>query len=152
MTRPPLGLCLPVKVVRVRDGDTVEVTAVTGAVWAIRQIGLYCHETRTGPDGLRAMGLDAKHFAQECLDDSEQVYVYVPATEDVRAIVEQGGGANLMRVATMDRILGHVFLDDDTTLADVMVRAGHGYRTKREQDDAGALNDTTRSKRAGDGR
>ncbi len=130
MRLPPLGLCLPCRAVEVRDGDTVIVTVLTGARWAIRLIDCWAPELRRGSDEERARGQRAKEYAQQCVDEARKLWVWVPAPEHVETIVEAGGGANLLKAATFDRVPGHVFVGLDTTLSDLMVRSGHATRRK----------------------
>lgn len=138
MKRPPLGLCLPCKVVRVRDGDTVEVTLVSGARWAVRLIDCWCEELRRGSPEQRARGEAAKEFAQQSIDEARQLHLFVPAPDDVAKIVSEGGGGAFAHLFTFDRVLGHLFVADDTTLSELMVRAGHATKSKPEALDARA--------------
>lgn len=117
------------------DGDTVELTAVLGPVWRVRLLDCWAHETRRGPEWVRERGRAAAAYALDLLDDARQCWVWIPAPA---AGVLDGEAVNLLSLATFDRILGHVFVSNDATLSELMVRAGHAYRTKRELLDAEA--------------
>ncbi len=132
MKLPPLGLCLPCRVVRLIDGDTLEVTVVTGARYRVRLLACWCHETNRGPDRLREKGRAAKAFAQQCLDEARATHLFVPAPDDVELIVGAGGGASPLDLMTFNRVLGHIFVDAETTLSERMCRAGHAWPTKQE--------------------
>lgn len=134
MIRPAVGLCVPCRVVKVIDGDTVEIVAVTGLHWRIRLLDCWCHETNRGPDMRRAKGRAAKEFAQQAIDDARSCHLWIPSGEDVERLVAAGAEANPLDLFTFNRLLGHVFVDDETTLSELMVRAGHGWRTKHELD------------------
>ena len=130
MKRPPVGLCVPCRVVRVIDGDTVEIVAVTGLTWRVRLLDCWCHETNRGPERLRAKGAAAKAFAQECVDEARVCHVWVPSGEDLEELVAKGKSVNPLDLATFNRVLGHLFVSDEATLSELMVRAGHAFTTK----------------------
>lgn len=119
MQRPPAGLCLPVVLVRVRDGDTVEVRLQNSTyVWAIRLIDCWAEELNT-PEGKAA-----KRFAEEVCREADAtgtLYLWVPAPRDVR---------NLLKNLTFDRIPGHLFVSSDRTLNEMLVLAGHATLNK----------------------
>ena len=126
MTLPPLGVCLPCRLVGFRDGDTVVVSSLTGAHWAIRLIN--CWAPDRGEPGYD----ESNAHAEELLAASSQLHVYVPAPEDVYKIVQSGGGVNLLKAVTFDRVLGWLFLAPDLTLNEAMVVAGHAGRSKKD--------------------
>ena len=73
--RPPYGLCLPCRLVRVRDGDTVEVSLPgSDRVYALRLIDCWAPETR-GKE--RMLGLRSKSAAQRMLANAKQLAVFV---------------------------------------------------------------------------
>lgn len=132
MNRPPVGLCIPCRSVKAIDGDTVEIVAVTGLHWRVRLLDCWCHELRSGGEELRAQGRAARDFAQQSIDEARVCHVWIPGGEEIEQIVAAGGSVNPLELTTFSRILGHVFVSDEATLSDLVVRAGHGYRTKRE--------------------
>jgi endonuclease YncB( thermonuclease family) len=121
MKRPPHGLYLPCSVHRVRDGDTVEISFPgSDRVWALRLLDCWAPETR-GPT--REAGLEAKHFAERCIElAGNHVSVYIPAPSDP---------IHLLGAVSFDRLLGHLFLTDDNTLSEAMVKHGHATREKQ---------------------
>lgn len=129
MMLPPLGLCLPCRVTRVRDGDTLEVTVLTGATWAIRLIDCWCPELHRGTEEERARGLAAAEYTRQTVDEAEQCWVYVPAPEHVRDLATRGG-VNLLKGVTFDRVPAYLFVRHDTTLNELLVRAGHATHNK----------------------
>lgn len=121
--RPPAGICLPVELVRLRDADTVEVR-VPGSVykWAIRLLDCWAAEPHT--DAGRA----ATEHARRLIDDAEGLYLYVPVPEVSSHLL-----TNLLGSASFDRLLGHLYLDDTTTLSAALVASGHATATKEGQ-------------------
>lgn len=116
MRRPPPGLCLPVTIAEVRDGDTVVVQLPRSPYkWPVRLLECWAPELNT-PEGKKA-----KAFAQEVLFDIDQLYLWIPAPQEVEV---------LLKNLTFDRLLGHLFLDSETTLSEMMVRTGHATKDK----------------------
>jgi len=118
LPRPPFGLHTRVKVVRVLDGDTVEcVGELLGKRFRVRILGINAPETRTRDQEEKQKGLQAKHFLQNMLLDREGVSLLIPLPEKPEYDL-------LRSLLTMDRILGHLYLDDETSVADEMVKEG----------------------------
>ena len=120
--RPPFGLHLPCKLLEVRDGDTVVVTISGGYRWPVRLKDCWAPEKHT-PEGKAA-----KAKTEEILAKAEQLSLFVEldqaklATEDV----------NILKLfTTFDRLVGHLFIDDENTLNEELVRAGHATRAKQ---------------------
>lgn len=121
MPRPPAGLCLPVEIVRCRDGDTVEVSLRgSDRVWAIRLIDCWCKETR-GEE--REQGLKAKAYAEQLLSQCRNPHVFIPSPADIH---------NLLKNLTFDRIPGYIYLDGGSTLNQLMVLGKMATRTKED--------------------
>lgn len=116
MKLPPSGLCLPCRVVKVRDGDTVEIQLPGSEhVWAIRLLDCWAPELH------KQGGPEAKEFAQNLVDDVDETHVWIPAPKQV---------INLLANLTFDRIPGHIFISTRETLSEVMVRCGHATKEK----------------------
>jgi endonuclease YncB( thermonuclease family) len=122
MHRPPIGLCVPVRLSRVIDGDTIEVNSYTGAAWRIRLIDCWAPERHT------EAGKRATAYAQQCLDEARALFAFIPLPELI-----VGQPCNPLDLATFNRVPGHLFVSEDVTLADLMIRAGHAGRTKETQ-------------------
>lgn len=122
MIRPEHGLCVPVKVIRVYDGDTVHVRLYDPEdkreglkTWHVRLLDCWAPEVK-GPE--REDGLKAKAFLEDLLRDEEDVSVFVPRQPK----------ANILdAMTTMGRVLGRLFIGSQD-VSEVMVR--HGYATK----------------------
>lgn len=124
--KPPHGLCLSCQFVRAVDGDTVEISFPGSVrVWKIRLVDAWCPETNRGPEESRAKGRAARQFTRECCErNAEHLSVFIPAPTDP---------INLLSALTFDRIPGYIYLTNEHTLNEAIVKHGHGYRTKPEQ-------------------
>jgi endonuclease YncB( thermonuclease family) len=112
---PPFGLHLPCNVVRVIDGDTVEI-GLPGSTyqWKLRLIDCWCPEMNT------AKGKAAKAAAEELLKEAT-CSVFIPAPKHI---------TNLLKNLTFDRIPAHLFIGPDMTLNSAMCLAGHATKKK----------------------
>ena len=116
MQRPPVGLCLPCRIVKVRDGDTIEVSLLGSQyAWAVRLMDCWCAERNT------AAGKAAKAFAEEVVAGLKHVHVWIPSRKHT---------LNLLRFVSFDRFIGHVFISDIARLSERMVCAGHATKEK----------------------
>jgi endonuclease YncB( thermonuclease family) len=121
MNLPPYGLCLPCTFVRARDGDTVEVRLRdAGFTWAVRMLDCWVTDNRESPLWRAAKDL-VEREAQEASDEG-RLAVFLPIFNLP---------ANPLSALTFDRVLGHVFISSDTTLAELLVRRGLAGRTKQ---------------------
>ncbi len=111
MTRPPFGLCLPCRCVRVIDGDTV-VVSLPGShrEWRVRLLDCWAAEMDT-PQGRRA-----RDFLVHHLDGADDLALFVPAPKDPLRL--------LSSLVSFDRVLAHVFLPDGRDVSSVMVEGG----------------------------
>lgn len=117
MNRPPTGLCLKVVASSVTDGDTVAVKLPGSAnVWKVRLLDCWAPELNT------EAGKQAKAFLKMFLSKQNNLHLWIPAPEKP--------GNLLHALTTFDRLLGHIFVDDRTTVSEVMVEAGHARKTK----------------------
>lgn len=127
---PPFGVCVPAKVERVYDGDTVWVrawnpTTNTTSIdaHAIRLIDCWCEELDSPDPAKRAAAERAKAYAEALLPVGQPCTVFVP----FRA---KGKTFSLMDVITMGRKAAHVFTDRGE-VSSLMVEAGHATREKQ---------------------
>lgn len=119
MTAPPVGLCRPAKVIRVIDGDTIEVEIRT--VVTVRLLDCWAPETK-GEEKPR--GLKAKAHMQDLVGEQPQGRVLLPLPED----------GSLQKSITMGRVLGQFWRDgDETSIAEQMVATGHATTTKQKK-------------------
>lgn len=118
MTLPPYGICFPVRIRRVVDGDTVEVSFPDSErAYRIRLIDCWAPELR------EQAGQEAKLFAQRVVDEAEgEVSLFIPPPAK---------SAHPLDIFTMGRILGHIFVGTEDTLSEIMVRTGHATREKQ---------------------
>ena len=117
MRCPPTGLCLHVRYVRCRDGDTIEVsTRHSERIWAIRLIDCWCPELRE--EG----GPEARGYAEEVLEAADEVYCFIP---------EPGNAVSLLKNLTFDRIPGYLFIGTGRSLNEMLVDANHATTNKR---------------------
>lgn len=111
--RPPPGLCLPCRVTRVIDGDTVEITVTGGLAWRIRLIGVNCPELR------HAGGKEARRFTESALRTAGEIYVWVPVPGPLWEI------QNLAKLLSFERVPGDLWLSDSQLLSEALLAAGH---------------------------
>lgn len=116
---PPFGVTFAGKVVRVVDGDTIDVEV--RKVVRVRLLDCWAPETRTTDAEEKALGLAAKATMVD-LSDGKRVKVFVPTDPD----------AKLGDAFSFGRALGHVWVDgDNKSLSEQMVESGHATREKR---------------------
>ena len=108
--RPRVGICLPVRYSRCRDGDTIEVTLPYSAlVHAIRLVDCWCPEM--GEPG----GIEAKEFAESVLSNAE----------DLRAFfVIPQGTTSLSKLFSFGRVVGELWVSETQTLNDMLIESG----------------------------
>tara|TARA_Y100000310_G_scaffold161034_1_gene160907 strand:+ start:2365 stop:2721 length:357 start_codon:yes stop_codon:yes gene_type:complete len=116
MKEPPEGFTTKATVVRVIDGDTVDV--IIERRMRIRLEDCWAPETRTRDLEEKARGLEAKQFAKEKLLNQD-VVVHIPADPE----------GEMKDVFTFGRAVGRVFLDGEDFSA-IIVREGLATQTK----------------------
>jgi endonuclease YncB( thermonuclease family) len=127
MKAPRQGISFDAEVVRVIDGDTVEVE--TRLRHRVRLEDCWCKEVRLGPNTTpddKVDGLEAKAFLQELLLSSRnRVRVFIP-----------GNGGDLFRLSSLSRVIGRLWRrfpivdEDDCDVSELMVQSGHATATK----------------------
>ena len=130
-TCPPFGVSLPVRLVEIRDGDTIVVTLrqTEGLVWAVRLIDCWCPELHRGARASQQIARDASEYVRQVLVDG-------PSAGDLRWFIplpeiEHGTrNVNLLSWLSFDRIPGYLFVGPDATLNRLLVQAGLASSTK----------------------
>lgn len=118
----------PAKVVRVIDGDTIEVEV--SRRFQIRFLDCWCPESRRDPrvpaderDAQKALGIAAKENLQDILSRTDgDVLVQIPTH-----------GEDFATLQTMGRLLGYVFLPGNSkSLSEIQVAGGFATTEKLE--------------------
>lgn len=118
---PALGLTLNAELVRVRDADTIEWRVPGSAfVWASRLIDVWAPETDSRDPALKEIAVKGKAFAKAQCEQAVGLRVYIPLPK----------GPQPLKGLTFDRIPSWVYLDDTTTLNELVVRNGFASRKK----------------------
>jgi len=113
---PAEGITIPVVYDRCRDGDTV-VVRVTGAfAWAIRLKDTWCVEGHT-PIGKLATAYSASVLSEM---DPTDLTLHIPLPR----------GENLLKSLSFDRLIGYLFVDENTTLNELLVLESLASTTK----------------------
>ena len=116
MAGPELGHVMRAQIVRVIDGDTVQLLLQLPATVRIKD--LWSPELR-GIDAIA--GHKAKDALEKLLPDGCQVKVKI-GTEDA---------SNLGDVFSFGRVVGEVYrMGDDDPVSEIMIQMGHGTRHK----------------------
>jgi endonuclease YncB( thermonuclease family) len=117
MPWPEDGLSGPVNCLSVTDGDTLVVQSNYNCPPVrIRLKNCWCAELDT------AEGLAALKFANEIVFGADELWVWIPPPKPGKNILRQ--------LLTFDRVVGHIFLDSQTTLGEMLIRHGHAFATK----------------------
>lgn len=109
---PDCGLCLPCTVVKVVDGDTVDVRLLP-PVLRVRLLACWAKEIHGAE---KAEGLAAKQFLESLCSKELPSKVFLPIT----------GSGRLADLLTLDRVLGRLFVADQD-VSQTMV--AHGLAT-----------------------
>lgn len=118
---PTPGITHRAKVVRVLDGDTIEVAvSLTAHVRMLDCWAPEVHETKT--PGEKARGIESKKHLEAICKPGVDVIVHVPFGKTPRF------GDDM----SMGRVLGDVYVEGwSMTLAEVQVQAGYATKTKQ---------------------
>ena len=127
MKEPPKGITTAVKVVRVIDGDTVDVE-ITRTI-RVRLLDCWAPETRTKDPEEKAKGYESKKYLHNLLKQvfyndlaarkQKKVALFIPADE-------QG---ELKDNFSFSRVLGRLFVSGED-VSELMIKAGKATRTK----------------------
>lgn len=116
--KPLEGMAKKVTIVRVVDGDTLDVQ-ITLEI-RVRLLDCWAPETRTRDLDEKARGMASKQYLQGLVEDGSAV-LYVPWESN-----------KISDVFTFGRVLGHVWTEG-VNLSEEMVRAGHATVEKVEE-------------------
>ncbi len=127
MQEPPKGITTDCKVVRVVDGDTVDIE-ITRTL-RIRLLDCWAPETRSSDPNEKAKGYDSKKYLHNLLNEkfyndlaarkSKQVTLFIPADEK----------GEIKDNFTFSRVLGRLFVDGQD-VSELMVKAGKATEKK----------------------
>lgn len=118
MNRPAPGICSKCRILRVIDGDTVEVELVTHAT--VRLLDCWAPESRTLDLQEKHKGIGSKNNLIELAEGKEGI-VHIP-TATAHSVGD---------VLTMGRVLGKIWIDGQPVdLSTAQVLAGHATATK----------------------
>lgn len=119
---PTPGITHQCEIVRVLDGDTLEVSITTTAI--VRLLDCWAPEVhRTDDPGEKPRGLVSKAHLQSLAKPGDKVIVQVPFSDRGRF------GDDM----TMGRVLGNVWLvGNDKSLSQLQVEAGQATVTKAQ--------------------
>jgi endonuclease YncB( thermonuclease family) len=121
MKRPPEGLTLRVELVKVQDADTIYVKRRGSRfVYHIRLDECWAPENKT------EAGDRATAFARSVVAKAKKLYLTIGLGKLNGDLVNVVG-----KLTTMGRVLGHIWIDDNTTLSEVMVKNGHATVKKQ---------------------
>lgn len=116
---PQLGVCLPVEIQRVIDGDTL-VVALHGSafVWKVRLLDCWAPElpSKTGKESLQ--------FVESYLEQAKDVRLHIPLPSKPH---------DLLGATTLGRVLGFIWVDGKC-LNDEIVQAGYATKVKLRGD------------------
>lgn len=121
MNKPPFGLTAPAKIVRVIDGDTVEVEVIKK--FPIRLEDCWAPESRTSDRNEKRLGEAAKQYLKNLIEEHGK---------DCVVHISSDGDEFILDSTTMGRAVGVVWLFGDINLNEAMVDSGHCFSTKAE--------------------
>jgi len=112
---PPRGLSTVATVVRVLDGDTIEVDVRTRV--KIRIKDCWAPETRTKNESEKQRGIASKSHLEELLPVGSELAVFIPMTGRIEDML------------TFGRVVADVWKNGEN-VAELQVKAGHAQRSK----------------------
>lgn len=119
MDKPAAGWTTEAKLVRVIDGDTVEVSVERRFV--VRLLDCWAPETRTRDKDEKLAGLESRDNLVDLIGDEPLLLLHVPAESP-----------EFDERFTFGRILGRLYTDAGEVSA-LQVAAGHATRTKQKK-------------------
>lgn len=114
---PPIGLATACRVVRVIDGDTVEVEITRSC--HVRMLQCWAPESRTTDKVEKARGMDSKEHLRDLIAEEDQGTLFVPLQTD------------LTEAMTLGRVLGYIWRKGDSkSLSQMQVDGGFATAAK----------------------
>ena len=122
LPRPPFGLHDPIEVVRVIDGDTVECRgSFLPGFFHVRLLEVDAPEVTAASAAERLKAKAARQLTEKLVLDRKGVSLFIPMPESPENFLRQ--------ITSFGRVLGHVYVDEHTLLADELVREGLAKRS-----------------------
>ena len=127
MQEPPIGFTTKANVVKVIDGDTLDVE-ITRRI-RVRLKDCWCPETRTRDLEEKERGLKAKRHLKDLLSLDTGFFSWGSRNHEVVLFIPADKEGDIKDVFTFGRVIGNIFVDGED-LSDKMVRDGHATREK----------------------
>lgn len=117
IAKPPIGYTTKCKIVRVLDGDTIEVS-ITRTLH-VRLLDCWAPETRTLNPIEKLKGKESKAHLLSIAKPDTPATLFIPMTDD------------LTDATTLGRVLGHVWVEgNEQSLSEIQVAAGFAAKSK----------------------
>jgi endonuclease YncB( thermonuclease family) len=126
MKEPPKGITTDVKVVRVVDGDTVDVS-ITRTV-RVRLLDCWAPETRTKDPGEKVRGYESKKYLNNLLKQVFYNDVAARKRKKITLFIPADEQGELKENFSFSRVLGRLFVDGED-VSERMVEAGKALKT-----------------------
>ena len=118
MKQPPKGFTTDARIVRIIDGDTVDIEVVRKV--RVRLEDCWCPETRTRDREEKVRGYAAKRHLRDFIwEHGADLVVFIAASDD----------NELKDIFTFGRVVGRVFVDG-VDISEMMVSDGHATKSK----------------------
>ena len=127
MKEPPKGITTDVKVVRVVDGDTVDVS-ITRTV-RVRLLDCWAPETRTKDPEERAKGYESKNYLNNLLKQVFYNDVAARKRKKVTLFIPADEQGELKENFSFSRVLGRLFVNGED-VSERMVESGKATKDK----------------------
>ncbi|MGD9634486.1 MAG: thermonuclease family protein [Pirellulales bacterium] len=110
------------KLVRVRDTDTVEVQVVGGSlIWAVRLLDVWAPELRRGDEESKQLAREGKAWLESYLAaNADSLRLHVPLPDD----------RNILKSLTFDRVVGTLWSGTVVSVNQKIVEYGFASSTK----------------------
>jgi len=126
MKEPPKGITTDVKVVRVVDGDTVDVS-ITRTV-RVRLLDCWAPETRTKDPEEKVRGYESKKYLNNLLKQVFYNDVAARKRKKITLFIPADEQGELKENFSFSRVLGRLFVDGED-VSERMVEAGKALKT-----------------------
>lgn len=126
MQQPPIGLTVPVRFIRVLDGDTIEVAFEERLIVRLTDDEENYNSPEThkpAPPEEIKRGLEAKKELETLIKEAKQLVIYIKGSEDrsLKDLVCIGG-----------RVVAQGFVDEEN-IADIMTKKGFNVGLKKKK-------------------
>ena len=127
MQEPPIGFTTKVNVVKVIDGDTLDVE-ITRRI-RVRLKDCWCPETRTRDLKEKERGLKAKRHLKDILSLDTGFFSWRSKNHEVVLFIPADKEGDIKDIFTFGRVVGNIFVDGED-VSDRMIKDGHATREK----------------------